>query len=32
MTQVTQSLWASLPVPALIVGADDRILDVNPAA
>jgi two-component system nitrogen regulation sensor histidine kinase GlnL len=32
MTQVTQSLWASLPVPALIVDAEDRIRDVNPAA
>jgi len=32
MTEFTQSLWASLPVPALIVDAEDRILDVNPAA
>jgi two-component system nitrogen regulation sensor histidine kinase GlnL len=32
MTQITQSLWASLPVPALIVDAEDRIRDVNPAA
>jgi two-component system nitrogen regulation sensor histidine kinase GlnL len=32
MTLVTQSLWASLPVPALIVDAADRICDVNPAA
>ncbi|MCU4651866.1 ATP-binding protein [Roseibacterium sp. SDUM158016] len=32
MTEVTQSLWVSLPVPALIVDAQDRICDVNPAA
>jgi two-component system nitrogen regulation sensor histidine kinase GlnL len=32
MTLMTQSLWASLPVPALIVDAEDRICDVNPAA
>lgn len=25
-------LWTSLPVPALLIGADDRILEVNPAA
>ncbi len=24
-------IWASLPVPALLVGPDDRIVDVNPA-
>lgn len=29
---VDQSLWISLPVPALLLGADDRILDSNPAA
>ena len=32
MTEITQSLWASLPVPALIVDAEDRIVDVNPAS
>ncbi len=32
MTQMTSSLWASLPIPAMILGPDDRILDVNPAA
>jgi two-component system nitrogen regulation sensor histidine kinase GlnL len=32
MTDVTDSLWVSLPVPALIVDAEDRIRDVNPAA
>lgn len=25
-------IWASLPLPALLVGGDDRILEVNPAA
>ncbi|MGG7644658.1 two-component system sensor histidine kinase NtrB [Rhodovulum sp. YNF3179] len=28
----SETIWASLPVPALIVGADDRIEDLNPAA
>ena len=32
MTQVTRSLWASLPIPAVICDADNLILDVNPAA
>lgn len=27
-----QSIWASLPVPALIVDADDNIVDINSAA
>ena len=27
-----RALWASLPVPALLVGADDLILDINAAA
>lgn len=27
-----QDLWNSLPVPALLIGADDTILDSNPAA
>ncbi|QBF31736.1 nitrogen regulation protein NR(II) [Thalassococcus sp. S3] len=27
-----QSIWASLPVPALLVDSEDRILDVNSAA
>ena len=25
------SIWASLPVPAVLIGADDSILDVNSA-
>ncbi|WP_224814870.1 nitrogen regulation protein NR(II) [Hasllibacter sp. MH4015] len=32
MTQWTNALWASLPIPALILDAEDRIRDVNPAA
>lgn len=32
MTELTTALWASLPVPALILDAEDRIRDVNPAA
>jgi two-component system nitrogen regulation sensor histidine kinase GlnL len=32
MTEVTAALWSSLPIPALILGPDDCILDVNPAA
>jgi two-component system nitrogen regulation sensor histidine kinase GlnL len=32
MTDVTTALWASLPIPALIIDAGDRICDVNPAA
>lgn len=28
----TSALWASLPLPALIIAADGRITDVNPAA
>ncbi|MEY3002879.1 MAG: hypothetical protein RLZZ491_55 [Pseudomonadota bacterium] len=32
MTQTTRSLWASLPIPAVICDADNLILDVNPAA
>ncbi len=32
MTSVTDALWASLPIPALILDAEDRIADVNPAA
>jgi len=27
-----QTIWASLPVPAILIGEDDRILDVNAAA
>lgn len=27
-----RALWASLPVPAILVGADDTILDINAAA
>ena len=25
-------IWASLPIPAFLVGADDRITEANPAA
>ncbi|PIE12729.1 MAG: PAS domain-containing sensor histidine kinase [Rhodobacterales bacterium] len=32
MTALQDAIWVSLPVPALIVGADDTILDINPAA
>ncbi len=32
MTHMTTALWASLPVPALILDDKDRIRDVNPAA
>lgn len=32
MTALTNALWASLPIPALILDADDRIRDVNPVA
>ena len=32
MTALTDALWASLPIPALIVDAEDRIRDANPAA
>ena len=32
MTQATNSLWASLPIPAVICDAENRIIDVNPAA
>lgn len=33
MTEPSPSaLWASLPLPALLVGADNRITEVNPAA
>jgi two-component system nitrogen regulation sensor histidine kinase GlnL len=32
VTKFTTSLWASLPIPALILGPDDLILDLNPAA
>jgi len=27
-----QQIWTSLPVPAFIVGEDDRVTDINPAA
>jgi two-component system nitrogen regulation sensor histidine kinase GlnL len=26
------SLWTSLPIPALLIGPDERIVDINPAA
>ncbi|MEJ6394880.1 ATP-binding protein [Gymnodinialimonas sp. 2305UL16-5] len=32
MTEWTDALWASLPIPALILDAEDCIRDVNPAA
>lgn len=32
MTTMTNALWASLPIPALILDAEDRIRDVNPVA
>lgn len=32
MTTMTDALWASLPIPALILDAEDRIRDVNPVA
>ncbi|MBF9031537.1 PAS domain-containing sensor histidine kinase [Rhodobacterales bacterium HKCCE3408] len=32
MTAVTGALWASLPIPALILDAGDMIADANPAA
>lgn len=32
MSALSETLWASLPMPALIVDAGDRIADANPAA
>lgn len=32
MIVLPDTLWASLPVPALLIGRDDRIEDANPAA
>ncbi|MEM9395386.1 MAG: ATP-binding protein [Pseudomonadota bacterium] len=32
MTNRTQALWVSLPIPALIVSGDNLIVDLNPAA
>lgn len=32
MTLSAAALWASLPLPALVIGADGRIVDVNPPA
>ncbi len=32
MTLVPESLWASLPVPALLIDGGDRIVQINPAA
>jgi len=32
MNAVTSPLWTSLPIPAMILDAEDRIADVNPAA
>lgn len=32
MTSRTNALWASLPIPAFIIDADDKIADLNPAA
>ncbi|MGH1459681.1 MAG: two-component system sensor histidine kinase NtrB [Paracoccaceae bacterium] len=31
-TQPDSAIWASLPVPALLVDQDDKIIDINPAA
>ncbi len=31
MTHRSAALWVSLPIPALIIDADDRIADINPA-
>ena len=28
----TNAIWASLPMPALLIGPEDTILDCNPAA
>lgn len=32
MNEMINSVWASLPVPAFLTAADDRIAEVNPAA
>ncbi len=32
MTDRTSALWVSLPIPAMIINADDKIADLNPAA
>lgn len=32
MTQLTQALWVSLPIPALILSGENTILELNPAA
>ncbi|MBV1866374.1 MAG: PAS domain-containing sensor histidine kinase [Marinosulfonomonas sp.] len=32
MSDLINSVWASLPVPAFLLGADDNIVEVNPAA
>lgn len=32
MTRPTQNLWSALPLPAIIVGPEDQVLSINPAA
>jgi two-component system nitrogen regulation sensor histidine kinase GlnL len=32
VTTLSDSVWASLPVPAFVLAADDKITDINPAA
>ena len=32
LAEAERALWASLPVPALLIGLDDRILDINAAS
>lgn len=32
MSEITNAIWASLPIPAMILDAKDRICDVNPVA
>ncbi|MFT7311441.1 MAG: two-component system nitrogen regulation sensor histidine kinase GlnL [Paracoccaceae bacterium] len=31
MTHLTDSIWSALPTPAVLVDAQDRIIDINPA-
>jgi two-component system nitrogen regulation sensor histidine kinase GlnL len=32
MTDLTATLWTALPIPAVVIDAEDRIAEVNPAA
>ncbi|SER44076.1 two-component system, NtrC family, nitrogen regulation sensor histidine kinase GlnL [Tranquillimonas rosea] len=32
MSDLTETLWTSLPIPALLVDVSDRIVEINPAA